>query len=117
MLVYTLASPIVSSKPALVPAKIKPPITHVYTRRQNPPVLGPLPAASTSEPILSDDLPIALRKGKRYCVYPISSFCYYNRLSSHSCFFIASLDSISLPKTVYEALSHHGWRSTMVEEM
>ena len=32
-------------------------------------------------------------------------------------FFITSLDSISLPNTVREALSYHGWRSAMVEEM
>ena len=35
LLVYTLVSPIVSSKPALVTAlaQVKPPITQVYTRR------------------------------------------------------------------------------------
>ena len=38
-------------------------------------------------------------------------------MSSHSYSFIASLDSISLLKTVHEALSHPGWRSAMVEEM
>ena len=38
-------------------------------------------------------------------------------MSSHSYSFIASLDSISLPKIVHEALSHSGWRSAMVEEM
>ena len=41
----------------------------------------------------------------------------YNHLSSSSCSFIASLDSISLPNTVCEALSHPGWRSAMVDEM
>ena len=48
---------------------------------------------------------------------PNSSFCFYNHLSLHSCSFIASLDSISLPNVVHEALSHIGWRSAMVEEM
>ena len=37
--------------------------------------------------------------------------------SPNSCSFIVSLDSISLPNTIREALSHHGWRSAMVEEM
>ena len=37
------------------------------------------------------------------------SFSFYS--------FIASLDSISLPNTVREALSHPGWRSAMVDEM
>ena len=32
-------------------------------------------------------------------------------------FFITSLDSISLPNIVHEALSHPGWRSAMLEEM
>ena len=48
---------------------------------------------------------------------PNYSFCSYNHFSSHSCSFIASLDSISLPNVVFEALSHVGWRSAMVEEM
>ena len=94
LLVYTLTSPIISCEPAPVPAhtQVKPLITQVYARRQHPLVSGPLSAASTSDPVLSDDLPIALRKGKHHCVPPISSFCSYNRLSSHSCSFIASLD-------------------------
>ena len=100
-----------------IPAPVKPPITQVYTRRQNPLVSGPLLAASTSDLVPDDDLPIALRKGRRQCVYPISSFCTYDLLSSPSCSFIASLDSISLPNTFQEALSHLGWGSAMIEEM
>ena len=49
--------------PALIPAK--PPITQVYFRRQNPQVSSPTPAASPLDPLFSDDLPIAIRKGKR----------------------------------------------------
>ena len=117
LLIYTLASPIVSPEPAFVPTQVKPPITQVYTRLQHPPVLSPPPTASTSDPVLSDDLPIALRKGKRQRAYPISSFCSYDHLSSRSCSFIVSLDSISLPNKVFEALAHLGWRSGMIEEM
>ena len=69
------------------------------------------------DPVLSDDLPIAFRKGKLQCAHPISSFCSYNYLSSHSCSFIASLDSISLPNKVSEALAHLDWRSAMIKEM
>ena len=98
LLVYTFTSPIVSPELTPVPTQVKPPITQVYTRRQQPLVSGPPPAASTLDPGLSDDIPIALRKGKRQYVHPISSFYSYDRLSSHSCSFIASLDSISLPK-------------------
>ena len=38
-------------------------------------------------------------------------------MSSHSCSFIASLDSILLPNKVSEALAHLGWRNAMEEEM
>ena len=117
LLVYTLASPIVSYEPPHVLAQVKPYITQVYTRSQHPSVSSPPSAASTSNPILIDDLPIALRKGKRQCAQPISFFCSYDRLSSRSCSFIAFLDSISLPNKVFEALSHPGWCSAMIEEM
>ena len=113
LLVYTLVSP----APAPIPAQVKPLITQVYTRCQHPPVLNPTLAASTSDPVLSDDLPIALRKGKRQCAHPISSFCSYDHLSTQSCSFIASLDSISLPNKVFKALAHPSWRSAMIEEM
>ena len=38
-------------------------------------------------------------------------------MSSQSCSFIASLDSISLPNKVSEALAHPGWCNAMIEEM
>ena len=113
LLVYILASP----APAFVPPLTKPLITQVYTRRQHPPVSSPPPAASTLNPILSDDLPIALREGKRQCAHPISSFSFYDHLSSYSCSFVASLDSISLPNKVSKSLAHLGWLSAMIEEM
>ena len=122
LLVYIIASLVALPVPAPVkqappiPAPVKPPITPVYTRRQNPPVSSPPPAASTSNPVPDDDLPITLRKGSQ-CVHPISSFCTYNQLSSQSCSFIASLDSISLSNTFQEALSHPGWHSAMIEEI
>ena len=43
LFVYTLASPALASIPPLT----KPHITQVYSRRQNPPVSSPTPAAST----------------------------------------------------------------------
>ena len=69
-LIYTISSP----RSAPFPASIKHPITQVYTRRQNPPVSSPIPAASTSYPVPRDDLPITLRKGKCRCVHPIPPF-------------------------------------------
>ena len=112
-LVYTLAL----LAPVSTPPLTKPPITQVYARHLHPPVSSPPSAASTSNLVLSDDLPIALHKGKHRCPHPISSFCSYNHLSSHSCSFIASVDSISLPNKASEALTHPGWRSVIIEEM
>ena len=82
-----------------------------------PPVYSPPPAVSTLDPVLNDDLPIVVRKGKRQCANPISSFFSYDHLSSRSCSFIASLDSISLPNKVSEALAHLDWLNAMIEEM
>ena len=113
LLVYAIASP----PPDPVPTPVKPPITQVYTRRQNPLVSSPTPAASISNPIPNDDPPVTLRKGKCQYVHHISSFCSYNHSSSHSCSFITSLDSISLPNNVPEALSHPGWHNVMIEDM
>ena len=53
----------------------------------------------------------------RLITHLISSFVSYIHFSSFSCSFIASLDSISLPNTVCEALRHPGWHSAKVEEM
>ena len=60
---------------------------------------------------------IVLHKGKRQCAHPISSLVSYNHLLSSSYSFIASLDFIYLPNTIFEALSHLGWLSAMVDEM
>ena len=73
LLVYTMASP-TPLAPTLPPAPVKPPITQVYSRLQNPPVSSPTPAASSLDLVQNDDLPIVLRKGKRQCAHPISSF-------------------------------------------
>ena len=113
LLVYYVFLPVPT--PTLIP--LKPPIIQRYTQRQNPPVSSPTLVALTLDLISSDDFPIALCKGKCHCVYPISLFCSYNHLSSHSYSFIASLDSISIPHTVCEALYHPGWSSAMMEEM
>ncbi|CAH9055335.1 unnamed protein product [Cuscuta epithymum] len=113
----------------------RPPIQLVYTRRHKapdlPPPVIPYPdidpiSTSCPEPITASpdpvctldlDLPIALRKGTRSCTHPISSFVSYSQLSSTSCSFIASIDSISIPKSVKEALAHPEWRLAMIEEM
>ena len=63
LLVYTVFSPASSAPtPAYVP--VKPAIALVYSQFQNPPVSSPTPTALSLHPVQSDDLPIALRKGK-----------------------------------------------------
>ena len=91
----------------------------VYTVTYPSPATCLTPVSSSpSDPISSDhDLLIALRKGKRQCTYPIASFVSYDHLSPSSFSFIASLDRVSIPKTIQEVLSHHGWRDAMIEEM
>ena len=116
LLVYIIAS-LAPSTPTTILVPVKPPITHVYSQQQNPSVSSPIMTTSSSDPIQNDDLRVALPKGKRQCAHPISSFVSYNHLSSSSCSFIASLDSISLPNIVREALSHPGWGNAMVDEM
>ena len=76
---------------------------------------------SSMTPVLSSpaDLPIAVRKGTRSSrnPHPIYNFLTYHRLSSPYFAFISTLSSVSLPKTVHEALSHSGWKQAMIEEM
>lgn len=76
----------------------------------------PIPVSSSFDPTPSNlELPVVLHKGKCQCTYPISNFVSYNYLSP--CFLLAFLDSISIPKTIQKALSHLGWRDTMLEKI
>ena len=65
------------------------------------------------------DLPTVGRKGTRssHNPHPIYNFLTYHCLSSPYFAFISTLFSVSLPKTVHEALSHPGWKQAMIEEM
>ncbi|KAL3537870.1 hypothetical protein ACH5RR_001236 [Cinchona calisaya] len=87
----------------------------MYTRRTQHTDSHPQPAPPSTDPSL--DLPIALRKGKRQCSHLISSFASYEHLSPSLRCFIASLDSVSVPNNLPEALAHPGWRTAMEEEM
>ena len=77
LLVYMVSLQVPTLAPApffiaLDPVPLKPPITQVYSRRQNPPISCPTTAASSLDSVYNDDLPIALRKGKRQCAHLIS---------------------------------------------
>ncbi|RDX94290.1 hypothetical protein CR513_23341, partial [Mucuna pruriens] len=54
---------------------------------------------------VTDDMPIALRKGKRSCVkYPISQLVSTDHLSVQHQSFITTIDAIKTPTSVHEAL-------------
>lgn len=92
---------------------VKPPIVHVYSRRQEIEDTCPSPITSSSDL----NLPIALRIGTQSwkSTYSIANFVSYDRLSSMSRSLIVSLDSVSTPKIVREALNHPGWSNVMLE--
>ncbi|RDX98200.1 hypothetical protein CR513_18909, partial [Mucuna pruriens] len=67
---------------------------------------------------VTDDMPIALRKGKRSCVkYHISQFMCTNHLSIQHQSFIVVIDAIKTPTLVQEALKDESWVQAMKEEM
>ncbi|RDX76963.1 hypothetical protein CR513_42983, partial [Mucuna pruriens] len=67
---------------------------------------------------VTDDMPIALRKGKRSCVkYTIFQFVCINHLSIKHQSFIVSIDAIKTPTSVQEALKDENWVQVMKEEM
>jgi len=75
---------------------------------------------SNLSPIIPDlNLPITLCKGTcRYTTeHPIYNFVSYHSLSLGYSTFISSFSSISLPKTITNALSHLGWQDAKVEEI
>lgn len=78
---------------------------------------SPVPVAPTVPDSPSDlDMPIALRKGTRTCTaHPISNFLSTRHLSPSYTAFVTSLSSVSIPKSMAEALSHPGWRAAMAE--
>ncbi|XP_071918386.1 retrovirus-related Pol polyprotein from transposon TNT 1-94 isoform X2 [Coffea arabica] len=116
-----------SSSPPDSIARLSRPHLQVYSRRSivekvpDMPRTSPINSQSSNSgmtPSCELDLPIALRKGKRHCTsHPISNFVSYSRFSMSYSSFVASLDSISIPKSITYALNHPGWRLAMQEEM
>ncbi|RVW23388.1 Retrovirus-related Pol polyprotein from transposon TNT 1-94 [Vitis vinifera] len=69
----------------------------------------------------NEDLPIAVRKGIRECTnrppYPLTHFLSFKKFSpSHRAFFV-SLNTISIPTIVSEALTNEKWKQAMNVEM
>lgn len=79
----------------------------------------PLPSSPSVVPPADDPHLVVFRRGTRSTrnPYPIYNFLSYHRLSSTYCAFASTLSSVSLPKSLREALSHPGWCQAMVDEM
>ncbi|PNY13664.1 receptor-like protein kinase [Trifolium pratense] len=88
-----------------------------YERRVKPQDSAPAPSVSIPAP--TPDLPIVIRKGNRSTrnPHPIYNFLSYHRLSPTYCAFVSALSSVSIPKTIQEALSHPGWKHAILDEM
>ena len=67
------------------------------------------------------DLPIAVRKGIRECtnqpLYPLTHFLSFKKFSPSHKAFLVSLNTISIPTTVSEALTNEKWKQAMNVEM
>ena len=75
-----------------------------------------MPASSVPDVTL--ELPIALRKRPRTCTtHPSSNFVSYEQLSATHRAFVTSISTISVPKSVMEALAHPDWKAAMDAEM
>ncbi|KAL6346077.1 hypothetical protein AAG906_025357 [Vitis piasezkii] len=85
-------------------------LTLVYSRKK----------ATIIEPV-DLNLPIVVIKGTRTCtlhpLYPLSHFVSYDKLSSSHRNFLTSLDTIAIPKTLFEALNSKKWKQAMRVEM
>ncbi|XP_070037129.1 uncharacterized protein [Nicotiana tomentosiformis] len=124
-----------STTPVVAPPSIDPVPPHnsvqpyaappllTYHRRPHP-ASGPGDSRPTSDSTRTADLsplsqPIALRKGVRSTLNlnPHYVGLSYHRLSSPHYAFISSLSTVSIPKSIGEALSHLGCRHAMIDEM
>ncbi|KAK4386771.1 Retrovirus-related Pol polyprotein from transposon RE2 [Sesamum angolense] len=82
------------------------------------PGLPPTAAPGNLPATPADDLPIALRKGKRSCTaHPLAHSLSFQHLSPNYRAFSVSLSSVSIPNTYHEALWHPVWKMAMDDEM
>jgi len=77
------------------------------------------PKSREVPPIDSKDLhlPVALRKETRTCtknpLYPLSNFLCFEQLSPTYKAFLTSLNTTTIPTSLYEALSDRKWKQAM----
>jgi len=114
---------------ACTPSVSVPPSLQVYSRRhcpqkpvsdspQVPTTVSP-PDPTTESPFPPSDLPIALRKGICFTGNPSPHYIAlsYHRLSSPFYVCLSSISSVTIPKSVRDALAHSGWRQAMLDEL
>lgn len=98
----------------------------VYTRRKKdtidllPPIDSSKPGSSPTpcSPYSDNDLPTALRKGKRSCTnHPISNFVSYHALNGSYTSFVNYVSSVTIPSNFKDVISQSNWRDAMYEEM
>ncbi|KAL0350143.1 UNVERIFIED_CONTAM: Retrovirus-related Pol polyprotein from transposon RE1 [Sesamum radiatum] len=83
-----------------------------------PPSLPPTAAPGNPSATPANDLPIALRKGKRSCTaHPLAHSFSFQYLSPNYRAFFVSLSSVFIPNTYHEALRHPAWKMAMDDEM
>ena len=64
------------------------------------------------------DLPIAIRKGTRTCIkHHLHLFMSHSNLSPRHRAFINSLNTIPIPKTLFEAIDNGNWKNAMEVDM
>jgi hypothetical protein len=75
----------------------------------------------SSLPIPDLDQPIAIRKGIRECtknpLYPIANFMSFQKFSPSHKAFLSKINTISILKTLQEALRYENWKTAMSEKM
>jgi len=78
------------------------------------PHIPPSPA-----PTVEFDLPVAIRKGIRSTRNPSPHYTAlsYHRLSQPFYACLSSISSVSIPKSVSDALAHPGWCQAMLDEL
>jgi len=109
-----------------VPTESPPsPPLKVYSRRQtsqrlpsDSPLVPDLPPPPT--PIIEPDLPVGIRKGILRSTrnsYPHYTALSYHRLSQSFYACLSSISSVSIPKSVGDALAHPSWHQAMLDEL
>jgi len=103
-----------------VPANSPPPpplqVYHCSHHPQDDSLLVPDPL-SLPAPIVEPDIPIALHKGMHSTLNPYYNVLSYHRLCQSFYICLSSISSVSIPKSVGDALAHPGWRQAMLDEM